>query len=29
VTWFRDDMATRIVGYTSRDDALKAVGLAD
>jgi ketosteroid isomerase-like protein len=29
VTWFRDDMATRTVGYTSRDDALKAVGLAD
>jgi ketosteroid isomerase-like protein len=29
VTWFRDGKATRAVGYTSRHEALKAVGLAE
>ncbi|HEY4895390.1 MAG TPA: nuclear transport factor 2 family protein [Solirubrobacteraceae bacterium] len=28
VTWFRDEKATRAVGYRDQDDALKAVGLA-
>ena len=27
VTWFRGEQAIRAVGYTSRDDALEAVGL--
>jgi ketosteroid isomerase-like protein len=29
VTWFRDQKATRHVGFTSREDALKAVGLSE
>jgi len=29
VTWFRDGKAIRAVGYTSRREALEAVGLLD
>lgn len=29
VTWFRDEKATRAVGYKDQDDALKAVGLVE
>ena len=29
VMWFRDGKATRAIGYRSRDDAFKAVGLAE
>jgi ketosteroid isomerase-like protein len=29
VTWFRDGKATRAVGYRDREDALRAVGLAE
>ena len=29
VTWFRDGKATRAIGYTTRREALEAVGLRE